>query len=94
MELETRDLSTLFQQLGLDNTAEEIDLFIEQHQLQKDVKMTEADFWKPAQSDFLKQAIMADSPDALWVDELNVRLHANANADANTSADEKRSASR
>ncbi|MFF7709440.1 DUF2789 family protein [Pseudomonas sp. NPDC007930] len=80
METETHDLSTLFQQLGLDNSAKSIDTFIDEHQLPDAVKVSEASFWKDAQKQLLKEAIAADGPDALWVDELNVRLHANASA--------------
>lgn len=76
MELQNQDLSTLFQQLGLDNTAEKIDRFIEEHQLGEGEKVSEADFWTPSQAQLLKEAILTDGPEALWVDELNVRLHA------------------
>ncbi|PVZ13489.1 MULTISPECIES: DUF2789 family protein [unclassified Pseudomonas] len=80
MELENHTLSTLFQQLGLDNSASNIDAFIEKHQLPNDQKVSDADFWNEAQAALLKEAILADGPEALWVDELNVRLHSDANA--------------
>lgn len=78
MELENHTLSTLFQQLGLDDSAKSIDAFIEKHQLPSEVKVSDADFWNDAQAALLKEAILADGPEALWVDELNVRLHSDA----------------
>lgn len=76
MELPVHDLTTLFEQLGLDADPASIDAFIASHSpLPEAVKVSEADFWSPAQKAFLKEEIMEDADWAPIVDELNVRLH-------------------
>jgi hypothetical protein len=79
MEDVHHSLESLFNQLGLASTGEEIDKFIDEHQLPADVKVSEAEFWTEAQKGLLKEAIGADGEQAMWVDELNVRLHHDAN---------------
>jgi hypothetical protein len=83
MEDVHHSLETLFAQLGLENNGEAIDRFIDNHQLAADEKMTEADFWSDSQKSLLNEALGADGEQAMWVDELNVRLHHNANQAAN-----------
>lgn len=76
MQLPVHDLTTLFEQLGLDSDAASIDAFIASHSpLADDVKVSEAEFWSPAQKALLKEEIMGDADWAPIVDELNVRLH-------------------
>jgi hypothetical protein len=82
MEDVHHDLESLFAQLGLGTNAHEIDQFIDDHQLAADVKVSEAPFWSDAQASFLKEAIMDDGEQAPWVDELNTRLHHDANQQA------------
>jgi hypothetical protein len=83
MEDVHHSLESLFAQLGLANSGPEIDKFIDDHQLPADVKVSEAPFWNESQGALLKDAIMADGEEAMWVDELNVRLHHDANQKAN-----------
>lgn len=76
MELPNKDLSTLFEQLGLDSDAESIDAFIATHSpLPDDMKVSEAPFWSVAQATLLKDELLEDAEWAPIVDELNVRLH-------------------
>lgn len=76
MELPNKDLSTLFEQLGLPSDAASIDNFIATHRpLPNHVKVSEAPFWSDAQGAFLKEQLMDDAEWAPIVDELNVRLH-------------------
>ncbi|APQ14239.1 hypothetical protein NS274_03850 [Pseudomonas oryzihabitans] len=76
MELPVHDLTTLFEQLGLDSDPASIDAFIARHSpLPDGVKVSEAEFWSSAQKAFLKDEIMEDADWAPIVDELNVRLH-------------------
>jgi hypothetical protein len=76
MELTTPTLATLFEQLGLDSDQASIDEFIEAHgPLDDDVKVSEADFWTPAQARLLKDGLLLDDDWAPIVDELNVLLH-------------------
>jgi hypothetical protein len=75
MELPAHDLKTLFDQLGLPSEGTAIDDFIGSHQLDANTKLIDADFWKPAQAQLLKEWLRADGEEAPIVDELNVRLH-------------------
>lgn len=71
-------MTNLFLQLGLDESAEAIDAFIQQHQLPTDVGLAEAPFWNDAQRQFLVEQWKADAPWALTVDQLSEALHAEA----------------
>jgi len=76
MELPNKDLSTLFEQLGLPSDQASIDNFIATHRpLPNHVKVSEAPFWSEAQGAFLKEQLLDDAEWAPIVDELNVRLH-------------------
>lgn len=69
--------SDLFAQLGLDNSPEDIEAFLNKHSpLPDEVILAEASFWSPSQADFLRQAQTADSDWAEVVDALNVALRA------------------
>ena len=76
MELPNKDMSTLFDQLGLPSDPASIDNFIADHApLPNHVKLTEAPFWSDSQRAFLKDELMEDAEWAPIVDELNVRIH-------------------
>jgi hypothetical protein len=75
MDLPTHDLKTLFDQLGLPSEGTAIDDFIEDHELDADTKLIDADFWTLQQAQLLKEWLRADGEEAVVVDELNVRLH-------------------
>lgn len=75
MELQTPTLSMLFDQLGLASDRASIDTFINEHQLSKDVKLSEAPFWSAQQQKFLKDELNEDGDWAEVVDELNECLH-------------------
>ncbi|WP_201586441.1 DUF2789 domain-containing protein [Psychrobacter jeotgali] len=71
-------MNELFAQLGLDNSDEAIDNFIENNKLEKDEALIESDIWNDKQRMFLQEEWKKD---AVWVeviDELNVRLHPTA----------------
>ncbi|MCU1729711.1 DUF2789 domain-containing protein [Pseudomonas sp. 7P_10.2_Bac1] len=69
-------LQALFEQLGLDADEQSINNFFrDTPTLAEDVKLADAPFWTPAQSQFLKEKIGADDNWALVIDELNERLH-------------------
>ena len=75
MEQHTHTLSSLFDQLGLDNEDESIEWFIALHKpISDDIELHKAIFWSDSQASFLKQ--MKDE-DADWsgiVDQLDVML--------------------
>jgi hypothetical protein len=69
------NLVALFKQLGLDNSKEAIEDFINKNKpLPGNVELHQAQFWNQSQASFLKEAIEADSDWAETVDILNVLL--------------------
>lgn len=76
MDTHNKDMSTLFEQLGLDSDEASIEAFIASHRpLPDDMKVSAAPFWSESQASFLKEEIMADADWEPIIDELNVRLH-------------------
>lgn len=76
MEPPYHNLVSLFKQLGLDNTHEAIEDFINRNRpVSGNLGLHEAEFWSVSQAAFLKEAIERDSDWAEIVDELNVLLH-------------------
>lgn len=71
-------MSELFAQLGLDSSDEAIDHFIENNQLAKEEKLTEASIWNDNQLMFLQEEWEKDAAWVEVIDELNVRLHPQA----------------
>jgi hypothetical protein len=77
MELTNHSLSELFRQLGLPSGAVDIEQFVASHRpLAGDIKLADAPFWTPAQSQFLREEINEDADWAERVDQLNVMLRA------------------
>ncbi|GGO72051.1 DUF2789 domain-containing protein [Bowmanella pacifica] len=65
----------LFEQLGLENTDNGIDRFIERHKgLENSVKLEHAPFWNPSQAQFIQRALAEDAEWAEVIDQLNTRL--------------------
>ncbi|MBB2494560.1 DUF2789 domain-containing protein [Aquipseudomonas ullengensis] len=67
-------LRTLFEQLGLPSSHEEIAAFIRDHHLNEGENIAAAPFWSAAQASFLKEALQRDAEWAIQVDELAVSL--------------------
>ena len=59
MDDTTPCMTTLFQQLGLDENEEAIAAFIRTHQLPADVSIAQAPFWNVAQRQFLADRLVA-----------------------------------
>ena len=77
MDLTHHSLAELFSQLGLPNTAADIEQFVASHRpLAGDVKLADAPFWTPAQAQFLREEINEDADWAERVDQLNAMLRA------------------
>lgn len=77
MHSHQHDLPELFAQLGLPHEAAEIKAFIRSHRpLPGEVKLSEADFWSPAQAAFLRESMREDADWAPTVDSLNALLRA------------------
>lgn len=73
-----KTINTLFEQLGLDGSDEAIDQFVLENQLSQDVKLADAPFWNDNQRKFLKEEYRADAGWIEIIDDLNVRLHKDA----------------
>jgi len=75
MDTSAHNISGLFQQLGLPDDADGISSFLRAHRpLAAGVSLDKADFWKPAQAAFLREAIEEDSDWAEVADELDAML--------------------
>lgn len=76
MDTGQKNLSTLFEQLGLPHDPVAIDNFVIAHKpLDAKTTIWEAPFWSSAQASFLKEAWEADADWVDAVDELNTLLH-------------------
>lgn len=67
-------MQSLFEQLGLPSDDASIEQFIATHCIPDGVRMFDADFWSPAQANFIKQGLTQDNEWAIVIDELNTRL--------------------
>jgi hypothetical protein len=75
MDMSANNIETLFAQLGLNNSPEEITQFAASHKLAKEVYINNAPFWSDGQRHFLQEALREDSDWTEVVDQLNVLLH-------------------
>lgn len=76
MELPTHSINNLFTQLGLASDDASIARFIQTHQtMARNVVLSEALFWTPAQAAFLREEILNDADWAEVIDQLNAELH-------------------
>lgn len=75
MDTSKHNLSSLFAQLGLENSPQAIDAFVRRHKLSAGMELAEAPFWNRGQASFLREAWRADSDWSDTIDELNRLLH-------------------
>jgi len=75
MEPPIHSLNSLFEQLGLENTEEFIEDFINLHKpIDKNMLLYKAEFWSASQASFLQQAIEEDADWSEVVDYLDSML--------------------
>jgi hypothetical protein len=75
MEAFNHSLTSLFEQLGLGSTNQEIENFVEKHSpLPGSIELHNADFWSTSQASFIRQAKDEDADWAEMVDQLDVML--------------------
>jgi hypothetical protein len=75
METPIHSIASLFDQLGLGSSSEEIDSFINRNSpLASGVMLHRANFWNPSQASFLKQMKDDDADWAEIVDQLDTML--------------------
>jgi hypothetical protein len=77
MEPTVHPFSELFAQLGLPEDHDSIQYFISSHgPIPDGMRLEDAPFWTPAQSQLLREERQDDADWAMVVDRLNVALHA------------------
>ncbi len=76
MDIGLHDLAALFGQLGLENDEQNINRFIESHQLTADITFLDAPFWNSSQVELLQQAFTDDAEWAEAADALATLLTA------------------
>ncbi|CEO38278.1 DUF2789 domain-containing protein [Photobacterium kishitanii] len=74
MEAFNHDLANLFSQLGLDNSTESIEHFLQTHGLEQQQKLAEAPFLVPAQQQFIIEAQQQDADWCEVIDQLDALL--------------------
>ncbi len=75
MESPAHSINSLFTQLGLEDSDEAIDNFIELHKpVPSHLRLHEAEFWSASQATFLQQAVEEDADWAELVDQFDVML--------------------
>ncbi len=65
----------LFAQLGLPSSEDDIRRFIAKHALPEDKRLDAADFWTPAQAEFIREGWKQDADWTTVIDQLNNSLH-------------------
>ncbi len=74
MDTSQHTLHTLFDQLGLPSGQGAIDSFLENHTLDRDTRLDQADFWSAGQAQFIREALEEDSDWSEIVDQLDTLL--------------------
>lgn len=74
MDTLKHSINTLFAQLGLPNSAPQIDAFIASHKIEDTTLLKDAPFWNEAQQHFLAESLAQDSDWSEVIDELDVAL--------------------
>ncbi|KPZ57980.1 MULTISPECIES: DUF2789 domain-containing protein [Pseudoalteromonas] len=74
MDTTKHDMKTLFAQLGLPSSEQQIDDFIASHSLEDTTLLQHAPFWDEAQQHFLAESLAEDGAWSEVIDELDVRL--------------------
>lgn len=75
LDTSVHSLSGLFAQLGLPNSQQDIESFIDKHRpIPQAEPLSKAGFWNESQASFLREAILNNADWAEVVDELNLLL--------------------
>ena len=68
------DFTTLFAQLGLDNSPQGIQQFTSSHRLAKELSIENAPFWNKAQRAFIAESLQQDDEWSEVIDQLSNTL--------------------
>ncbi len=69
MEIFIHNLESLFQQLGLPSSHDDIARFVATHHLQNNQDIISAEFWNLSQKQFLQEAKLQDAD---WVEQIDL----------------------
>lgn len=74
MDTSNHNMQSLFVQLGLPSEERDIQRFIVSHVISPSKPLAEANFWRPSQAQFLREALQDDADWAELVDQLAAQL--------------------
>lgn len=74
MDTTKHSLNTLFQQLGLPSSDDEIAEFVASHKVADTTLLADAPFWNEAQRHFISESLAQDADWAELIDELDAQL--------------------
>ncbi|GAP76633.1 MULTISPECIES: DUF2789 domain-containing protein [Pseudoalteromonas] len=74
MDTSKHTMTTLFQQLGLPSSDEQIEQFVTDHKLSPELKLADAPFWSQAQRHFITESLEQDADWCELIDELDAQL--------------------
>ncbi|MEI5639157.1 MULTISPECIES: DUF2789 domain-containing protein [unclassified Pseudoalteromonas] len=74
MDTSRHTMSTLFSQLGLDNSPEAIARFVKEHHLPEGMLLSQAPFWNEGQRHFIEESLAQDADWSEMIDELDAML--------------------
>lgn len=74
MDTSTHDISTLFEQLGLDGSQSGVTDFVKVHTIPDNMTIDQASFWTDSQRSFLRDSLEVDGDWSETVDQLDAML--------------------
>lgn len=74
MDTTTPSISSLFAQLGLPNSQNNIDSFVSEHWLEASIPLSRAPFWSDSQRHFIEESLREDGVWSEVIDELDCLL--------------------
>ena len=75
MDSQQHNITSLFDQLGLPSSTEDIQAFIDLHRpVEAQIKLCDAPFWTIAQAQFLREQIKNDADWAVIIDTFDTSL--------------------
>ncbi len=74
MDTSKHTLNTLFAQLGLPNSDNQIEQFVSNHKLSASVQLADAPFWTESQKHFIQESLAEDADWCELIDILDAQL--------------------
>ncbi len=74
MDTSVHNITSLFSQLGLDNSPSGIETFVKSHKIKADIGIEDAEFWNVSQASFIADSLHEDSDWSEVIDQLDIML--------------------